>query len=198
MAYDQRQLRDRFVAFSRTPLGRVVLGAFAIGLVWAYMNRPIPELDEVCDQILWFDFIVMRTVDTTDKSALGALANSADNLRIRTEWNYYRIGERDAAAGRAVYRLSLASGNFYDAFESGNVDDIATSLFRFGVAMGRVESHCRWGSNYVTSEGQATRGLSIRRRPFSGWRSEDGMVALSAPAFMLWVMDSRRFTPWQT
>ncbi len=147
MDYIPQKLRDRFVAFSRTSFGRVVIGAFAIGLVWAYMNRPVPELDEVCDQILWLDFKVLDTVDTTDKSALEVLANSADNLRIRTEWRYYRIGERNAAAGRAVYRLSLASGNFYDAFESGNVDDIATSLFRFGVAMGRVESHCRWGSN---------------------------------------------------
>ncbi len=146
MDYDSRQLKDRFVAFARTSFGRVVIGAFAIGLVWAYMNRPIPELDEVCDQILWFDFIVLRTLDTTDQSALEVLANSADNLRIRTESNYYRIGERDAAAGRAVYRLSLASENFYDAFESRS-DDIAIWFLRFGTAMGRVESHCRWGSN---------------------------------------------------
>jgi hypothetical protein len=110
------------------------------------MNRPIPELDEVCNQIQWFVPLIITTVDATDQSVLEALANRADNLRIRTEWDYRRIGKRNAAAGRAVYRLSRASENFYDAFESRS-DDIAISFLRFGMAMGRVESHCRWGSN---------------------------------------------------
>ena len=146
MDYDSRQLKDRFVAFSRTSFGRVVIGAFAIGLVWAYMNRPIPELDEVCNQILLLEATVMWTVETSDRTELEVLVSSAESLRRRTEWNHYRIGKRNAAAGRAVYRLSLASENFYDAFESRS-DDIAISFLRFGMAMGRVESHCRWGSN---------------------------------------------------
>jgi hypothetical protein len=111
------------------------------------MNRPIPELDEVCDRIQWLVPTVLWAEQTTDRSALEGLAYGADNLRISAEWNYYRIGNRNAAAGRAVYRLSLASEDFFDAYEFGSVDDVATSLLSFGRAMGRVESHCRWGSN---------------------------------------------------
>lgn len=136
--------QTRFRNFLRTKVGRTTAVALFIAIAWLYLNRPISELDAVCDSMLWMT-VAASSQESHEGPDLRATVVGADNLRMRAEWNYYRIGARDGAAGRAVYQLMLASGDLVNAYVSDSVDDLSAALVRFGQAMGRVEHYCRWG-----------------------------------------------------
>lgn len=120
---------------------RVVAGILAVIGIFAYNNREIPELSEMCEHIYSFDRMAFVLPATPNLEAVSYLAG---DLRIRADWRAYRISLRNSAAADSVARLGKAAGELEESALSGDEWRLSEAFLRVGIAMGEVRYACRY------------------------------------------------------
>lgn len=123
---------------------RVVAGTLAVIGIFAYYNREIPELSEMCEHVFSFDTMAFVLPDTPNLEVVSYLAS---DLRIRADWRAYRISLRNSDAADSVARLAKAAGELEESALSGDEWRLSEAFLRVGIAMGEVRYACLFDNN---------------------------------------------------